>query len=250
MSLTALPPTTDDVALTIDSVQVFINSDLLGKAAVHVTRTRLSWVMESGQTFSLPYPSINMHSISRDKTNFAHECLFLMVEGDLRGKAEAIMKGESPASSKDEEDLLSDMRFVLQDSTQLQSLFDCMSDCQALHEDEQPVRMEDDPEGMDAECDGDAECNGDAGGECNGDADAGFEDYDDDTAAAEEYQLEEYQVEVLDPEAVDFSAFCPGEEEMTPQGLATLKRLEASIANPVENGSNQFEDAEPEAMAA
>ena len=97
--------------------------------------------MESGQTFSLPYPSINMHSISRDKTNFAHECLFLMVEGDLRGKAEAIMKGESPASSKDEEDQLSDMRFVLQDSTQLQSLFDCMSDCQVRTEDISPLKV-------------------------------------------------------------------------------------------------------------
>ena len=87
--------------------------------------------METGQTFSLDYPSINMHSISRDKSNFPHECLFLMVEGNLRAKAEAIMKGEYPtSSSRKGEDDLSDMRFVLQDSTQLQSLFDVMSDCQ------------------------------------------------------------------------------------------------------------------------
>lgn len=233
MSLTALPPTTEDVALTIDSVQVFINSYHLGKAALYVTRTRLSWIMETGQTFSLDYPSINMHSISRDKSNFPHECLFLMVEGNLRAKAEAIMKGEYPtSSSRKGEDDLSDMRFVLQDSTQLQSLFDVMSDCQALHEDEMPVRMEDDVESMDA--DGDAE------------ADAAFEDYDENDSAA----AEDDQVEVLDPEEVDFSAFCPGEEEMTPQGLVTLKRLEASICNRVENGSNQFEDAEAETMTA
>merc|ERR1712168_1311333 len=85
---------------TLDSVRVFINSDLQGKASLHVTRTRLSWVMESGQTFSLDYPSINMHSISRDTTVFPHECLFLMVDGNLRAKVEAIMRGESPTLSK------------------------------------------------------------------------------------------------------------------------------------------------------
>jgi len=228
MSLTALPPTTDDVALTLDSVQVFINSDLQGKASLHVTRTRLSWVMESGQTFSLDYPSINMHSISRDTTIFPNECLFLMVDGNLRAKVEAIMRGESPTLSKGDDEL-SDLKFVLPDSSQLQSLFDCMSDCQALHEDEMPIRMEDEAEGMDAD-----------------DDDAGFEEYEEDESA----DAEEDQVEILDPEAIDLSAFCPAEGDMTPQGLATLKRLEASLCNGVENGSSQFEDAEAETMAA
>jgi len=230
MSLTALPPTTDDVALAIDSVQVYINVELLGKAALHVTRTRLSWIMESAQTFSLDYRSINMHSICRDTTNFPHECLYLMVDGDLRSKVEAIKKGESP--SKQTEDGMSELRFVLSDSTQLQHLFDCMSDCQALHEDEMPVRMEDNDEGMDA------------------DEDVAEEDADYECEEDESADAEDDRVQVLDPEAVDFSAFCPGEEEMTPQGLATLKRLEASLCNGVENGSNQFEDAEAEPMTA
>ena len=45
------------------------------------------------------------------------------------------------------------------------------------------------------------------------------------------YELEG-NVAVLDEEtAVDYSAMCPGEEDMTPQGLATLKRLEAFLCN-------------------
>jgi len=235
--LTALPPTTDDVSLKIDSVQVFIGVDLLGKAALHVTQTRLSWVMESGQTFSLSYPSINMHSICRDTTNFPHACLFLMIEGDLRPKVEAVMKGEAPTAAKDEgNDAISEMRFVPEDSSQLQNLFDCMSDCQALHEDEMPVRMEDGDEEIE---------NGDGGAEeCA--------EYEEECEGAEECAdaEEDDQVQQLDPEAVDYSAFCPDEEEMTPQGLATLKRLEACLANGAQNGTNQFEDAEPEAMTA
>ena len=95
--------------------------------------------MESGQSFSLEYPSINMHSVCRDTKTFPHECLFLMVEGDVASKAAAIMKGESPTPPKkskvdDEEDddqvAITEIRFVLPDSSKLQDLFDNMSDCQ------------------------------------------------------------------------------------------------------------------------
>ena len=79
-----------------------------------------------------------------------------------------------------------------------------------------PVRMEDNDEGMDADEDVTQE-------------DADYECEEDESADAEDDR-----VQVLDSEAVDFSAFCPGEEEMTPQGLATLKRLEASLCNGIE----------------
>ena len=89
-------------------------------------------MLESGQSFSLEYPSINMHSISRDKTIFPHECLFLMVDGDAVSKAEMIMKGEATTTTSKpaEDDVISEIRFVLKDSSQLQTLFDNMSDCQ------------------------------------------------------------------------------------------------------------------------
>jgi len=226
MALSALAPSTDDVALKIDSVQIFIDANPLGKASLYVTQSRLSWIMESGQSFSLEYLSINMHSISRDTKSFPHECLFMMVEGDLSSKAEAIMRGETPLTKKENEDAISEIRIVLPDSSLLQSLFDHMSDCQALHEEQQQIAMEDE---------------GDFEGEC----------CEEEEAEEEEDACDD--VAVLDAEtAVDFSSCCPGEEDMTPQGLATLKRLEACLSNGVshsENGTNQFEDAEAEPMA-
>jgi len=226
MALSALAPSTDDVALKIDSVQIYIDTNLLGNASLHVTQSRLSWIMETGQSFSLEYLSINMHSISRDTKNFPHECLLMMVEGDLASKADAIMKGETPVTKKDDQDAISEIRIVLPDSTLLQSLFDHMSDCQALHEEQQQIAMEDEGEFE--------------------------EEYGEDEDAEEEEDTGD-DVAVLDAEtAVDFSSCCPGEEDMTPQGLATLKRLEACLTNGVthsENGTNQFEDAEAEPMA-
>jgi len=242
MALSALAPPTENVTLKIDSVQIYINAELLGKASLHVAHSRLSWVMESGPSFSLEYPSINMHSVCRDTKTFPHECLFLMVEGDVGSKAAAIMKGESPTPPKkskvdDEEDddqvAITEIRFVLPDSSKLQDLFDNMSDCQALHEDQAQVAMEEEEEAEYEE---------------------EYADYEEEEEGEEEqngYELEG-NVAVLDEEtAVDYSAMCPGEEDMTPQGLATLKRLEAFLCNGDEqnqNGTNQFDDAEAEPM--
>ena len=59
------------------------------------------------------------------------------------------------------------------------------------------------------------------------------EEYGEDEDAEEEEDTGD-DVAVLDAEtAVDFSSCCPGEEDMTPQGLATLKRLEACLTNGV-----------------
>jgi nucleotide-sensitive chloride channel 1A len=43
---------------------------------------RLSWLADNGngQGFSLEYPMISLHAISRDLTNFHSECLFLMID--------------------------------------------------------------------------------------------------------------------------------------------------------------------------
>ena len=45
--------------------------------------SRLSWVGENGQGFSLEYPAITIHAISRDLNTFPKECIYIMVDGDL-----------------------------------------------------------------------------------------------------------------------------------------------------------------------
>ena len=65
---------------------------------------------------------------------------------------------------------------------------------------------------------------------------ADYEEYGDYAEEEEEEAADDGNVAVLDGEtAVDYSNLCPGEEDMTPQGLATLKRLEACLANGVDH---------------
>ena len=40
MALSALAPPTENVTLKIDSVQIYINAELLGKASLHVAHSR------------------------------------------------------------------------------------------------------------------------------------------------------------------------------------------------------------------
>ena len=48
----------------------------------------VAWQKESdGLGFSLQYPGISCHAISRDLSSFPHECLYLMIDGKLPGEA-------------------------------------------------------------------------------------------------------------------------------------------------------------------
>merc|ERR1712136_302095 len=130
--------------------------------------------------------------------------------------ADAIMKGT--AIPKSTNDSITELRFVPENPEDLEKMFNIMADCQALHESDQPVA-----EGMEA----------------MEDEEEYYEGEYDEAGAVEQFNGEP-----------DSSHCCPGEEDMTPQGLATLKRLEACLSQGAEEGTHQFADAEPEAMTA
>ncbi|KAG7262233.1 hypothetical protein CRUP_013541 [Coryphaenoides rupestris] len=55
----------------------------LGCGTLYVTETRLSWFDGSGKGFSLEYPSISLHAISRDLGSWPQEHLYVMVNAKL-----------------------------------------------------------------------------------------------------------------------------------------------------------------------
>lgn len=50
--------------------------------------SRVSWMSDDGRGFSLEYPAVSLHAISRDLASFPHECLYVMVEADSDGNIE------------------------------------------------------------------------------------------------------------------------------------------------------------------
>lgn len=225
--LTLFDPPTEGVVRQESNCKAFVGSNDFGLGTLYIAESRVSWVGADSKGFSLEYPAISIHAISRDMTAFPYQCLYLMLNGDLEEKdhsadsSSATEEGQHSRNSNggdeddddddgggddNEDEKITEIRFVPQDVTTLDVMFAAMSDCQILHPDEQDFDEEFD-DGQDTMEQGDGDI----------------------------------------------------ELEMTPQGQATLERLEAMLqAGQTENAQTtgtlgegdseemdaQFEDAE------
>ena len=85
--VSSLGPPEEGVVLKESGVATFINEKRLGKGTLHISEARVTWVGETGHTFSLEYNHIALHAVSRDLTVFPHtECLYLMIDAKLGKK--------------------------------------------------------------------------------------------------------------------------------------------------------------------
>ncbi|CDQ83291.1 methylosome subunit pICln isoform X4 [Oncorhynchus mykiss] len=175
----------------------------LGAGTLYVAETRLSWFDGSGMGFSLEYPTISLHAISRDLSTYPQEHLYVMVNAKLNDENEEEMQenahdqeDEDNSSEEDDSEGITEIRFVPRDKAALESMFSAMCECQALHPDP-------DDEDSDGDFDGD-----------------------------------EYDVEEAEHGQGDIPSFCTYEEGvsgLTAEGQATLQRLEGMLAQSVAN---------------
>merc|ERR1711978_567561 len=87
------------------------------------------------------YKHIAMHAVSRDLTQFHQECLYLMIDVRLVDEEGTPMSTPNTSGDDDSEDEMesdggmTEIRFVPDDATSLDSMFAAMSECQQLHPD-------------------------------------------------------------------------------------------------------------------
>ncbi|XP_063807356.1 methylosome subunit pICln isoform X2 [Pseudophryne corroboree] len=200
--LSSISPPGHGVRRLQPGTEALLSGQRLGTGTLYISDSQLSWINSSGLGFSLEYPSISLHAISRDTTAFPEEHLYVMVNsrlGENNGK-EAKMKAEGEEESSDDDDddeePITEIRFVPEDKSDLGEMFTAMCECQALHPD-----IED-------------------------------EDSDDD------FEGEEYDVEAHERGQGDVPSFYTYEEglsRLTSEGQATLERLEGMLANSITN---------------
>lgn len=226
-----LRPPTEGVRHEQAETTAVMDGQKLGCGTLYVAETRLSWFDGSGMGFSLEYPTIGLHAISRDVSAYPQEHLYVMVNGKIGGENEAEMAeraaddeeeedGDSSSSGgggdDDEEGAITEIRFVPGDKAALEPMFSAMCECQALHPD-----PEDD------------------------DSDNDFE--------GEEYDVEEAEAEHGHADIPSFYTCDEGLSALTQEGQATLERLEGMLAQSVaqqyhmagvrtEQTSAEFED--------
>ncbi|CAB3368195.1 Hypothetical predicted protein [Cloeon dipterum] len=110
------------------NTRAFVNERELGSGTLYIAESILSWKSSTSEDgFSLEYPHISLHAVSKDFSNFPHECLYLMLDADV--------DNTEADDDDEEEDNLTIVRFVPADKGILQQLFEALKDCQLLHPD-------------------------------------------------------------------------------------------------------------------
>ncbi|XP_066444361.1 methylosome subunit pICln isoform X2 [Eleutherodactylus coqui] len=216
--LSSFPPPAEGVRRLQTGTEAVLSGQRLGSGTLYIAESRLSWLNGAGLGFSLEYPAISLHAISRDTAAYPEEHLYVMVNTKMadNNAKEAKMKeedgednGEEEEDDDDDDDddePITEIRFVPEDKSDLGEMFSAMCDCQALHPDPEDEDSDDDFEG------------------------------------------EEYDVEAHERGLADIPTFYTYEEglsHLTSEGQATLERLEDGMdveAAPTVAG--QFEDAD------
>ncbi|CAA9998734.1 unnamed protein product [Nesidiocoris tenuis] len=133
--ITSFSPPTEGIRHQQPATLAVMNKKELGKGTIFIAESQLSWVdSTSGCGFSLEYPHISLHAVSRDPNSFPRECLFVMVDTNI-DFSDARANHENEDDEDDGEDELTELRFVPDDPTALDSMFQAMSECQTLHPD-------------------------------------------------------------------------------------------------------------------
>ncbi|XP_078053151.1 chloride nucleotide-sensitive channel icln [Augochlora pura] len=120
---------------------VYINDTEVGKGTLYITESLFSWVnYDTQQGFSLEYPHISLHGISRDQIGHPRQCLYIMVNAKVDLPDVPIPPPTDSGSENEDEDAdtpITEMRFAPDNTNNLDAMFQAMNNCQALHPDPQ-----------------------------------------------------------------------------------------------------------------
>ncbi|CAK7315139.1 methylosome subunit pICln isoform X2 [Vulpes vulpes] len=114
--------------------EAVLNGKGLGTGTLYIAESRLSWLDGSGLGFSLEYPTISLHAVSRDLNAYPREHLYVMVNAKF-GEESKESVAEEEEDSDDDVEPIAEFRFVPSDKSALEAMFTAMCECQALHPD-------------------------------------------------------------------------------------------------------------------
>ncbi|CAO2613762.1 Methylosome subunit pICln, partial [Lemmus lemmus] len=193
------PPTSEDgLRLQQPDTEAVLNGKGLGTGTLYIAESRLSWLDGSGLGFSLEYPTISLHAVSRDPNAYPREHLYVMVNTRFGEESKESLSDEDEEDGDEDVEPITEFRFVPSDKSALEAMFTAMCECQALHPD---------PEDEDSD------------------------DYD-----GEEYDVEAHEQGQGD--IPTFYTYEEGLSHLTAEGQATLERLEGMLSQSVSSQYN------------
>uniref|UniRef100_A0A1B6GWS2 Methylosome subunit pICln n=1 Tax=Cuerna arida TaxID=1464854 RepID=A0A1B6GWS2_9HEMI len=116
------------------STTLYVRGREVGVGTLYISESNVAWRNDSsGEGFTLSYPTIAVHGISRDVEQLGAECLYVMIDNC---QEEADSDDEENGDGDDcDSGGTTEMRFAPADKAQLDYMYRAMSYCQALHPD-------------------------------------------------------------------------------------------------------------------
>ncbi|MXQ91806.1 hypothetical protein E5288_WYG019764 [Bos mutus] len=97
--------------------EAVLNGKGLGTGTLYIAESRLSWLDGSGLGFSLEYPTISLHAVSRDLNAYPREHLYVMVNAKFGEESKESVADEEEEDSDDDIEPISEFRFVPSDKS-------------------------------------------------------------------------------------------------------------------------------------
>ncbi|XP_075404945.1 methylosome subunit pICln-like isoform X3 [Tenrec ecaudatus] len=128
-----LPPgPAEGLRQQLPDTEAVLDGKGLGTGTLYIAESRLSWLDGSGLGFSLEYPAISLHAVSRDLNAYPREHLYVMVNAKFGEESKDSVDEEEEEDSDDDAEPIAEFRFVPSDKS---AMFAAMCECQALHPD-------------------------------------------------------------------------------------------------------------------
>ena len=115
---------TEGVLLSCPNTDMYVDGVLLGTGLLSIRKDYITWENEVAGTRVLQYPKLSMHAVSRDLTQFPHPCILCLLN-----------LSEDAGDGELEEHPLDEVRFVPEQSSQLQRIYSAIAEGQNLHPD-------------------------------------------------------------------------------------------------------------------
>ncbi|XP_044590280.1 methylosome subunit pICln isoform X1 [Cotesia glomerata] len=131
---------------------LYLDDREVGKGTLYITESVLSWVNSTTQQgFSLEYPHISIHAISRNEVNHPRHHLYVVVDAkvDLPGFEEVQQNEENSDEDDNSEHVNTHMRFAPDNTQSLDAMYQAMSQCQILHPDPNDSHSDDEEDDED-----------------------------------------------------------------------------------------------------
>uniref|UniRef100_A0A452FNH0 Methylosome subunit pICln n=1 Tax=Capra hircus TaxID=9925 RepID=A0A452FNH0_CAPHI len=97
--------------------EAVLNGKGLGTGTLYIAESRLSWLDGSGLGFSLEYPTISLHAVSRDLNAYPREHLYVMVNAKFGEESKESVADEEEEDSDDDIEPIAEFRFVPSDKS-------------------------------------------------------------------------------------------------------------------------------------